>query len=183
MQLERVEQLDEEAWAGVAAVDRGEGDQTAWGATAALAAGDAAALLLFAAVGRRNHAEGLDLLGILGTASPFLAGWLLSAVLLGGYTRQAQQSGPGSAVGTAARVWAAGVPAGLIIRTASKGYLPDKSFVIVTFLATAVLLFSWRALFAALSPKAASDSPQQRRNKQGNPFEFLQLLASLTKRW
>ena len=31
MQLERVEQLDEEAWAGVAAVDRGEGDQTAWG--------------------------------------------------------------------------------------------------------------------------------------------------------
>ena len=56
-------------------------------------------------------------------------------------------------VGALGKSTAPGLQAGLIIRTASKGYLPDKSFVIVTLLATAVLLFSWRALFAALSPK------------------------------
>jgi len=45
---------------------------------ALLAGGDAAALLLFAAIGRANHGEGLG--GVLDTALPFLLGaflWLL----------------------------------------------------------------------------------------------------------
>ena len=45
------------------------------------------------------------------------------------------------------------VQAGLIIRSAYRGYLPEKSFVIVSLLATAVLLFAWRGSFAALSSK------------------------------
>ena len=45
------------------------------------------------------------------------------------------------------------VQAGIILRAASRGYVPDKSFVIVTLLATFVLLLSWRATFAALGPK------------------------------
>ena len=35
---------------------------------------DTACVVAFAAIGRRNHAEGLDLLGVAGTAWPFLAG-------------------------------------------------------------------------------------------------------------
>jgi hypothetical protein len=41
-----------------------------------LAAGDVAALLLFAAVGRTNHGEGALPLEVLGTAAPFVLGAL-----------------------------------------------------------------------------------------------------------
>lgn len=41
---------------------------------ALLVGGDAAALLLFAGIGRRNHSEGLQLTGIVSTALPFLIG-------------------------------------------------------------------------------------------------------------
>ncbi len=41
---------------------------------ALLVAGDAAALLLFAAIGRANHGESLDPASILSVAWPFLAG-------------------------------------------------------------------------------------------------------------
>ena len=46
---------------------------------ALLAGGDAAALLLFAAIGRSSHGEGLAPGGVLATAAPFLLGaarWL-----------------------------------------------------------------------------------------------------------
>lgn len=41
---------------------------------ALLVGGDTLALLLFAAIGRRNHGEGLQLLQTLNTAVPFLVG-------------------------------------------------------------------------------------------------------------
>lgn len=37
----------------------------------------------------------------------------------------------------------------LALRSAQRGYLPDKSFVIVSFIATGVLLVGWRAALAA----------------------------------
>ena len=47
---------------------------------------DAAFVLLFATVGRRSHAEGVTVSGVLHTAWPFLvgtaAGWLLASVAL-----------------------------------------------------------------------------------------------------
>ena len=47
---------------------------------------DVVLVLLFAAVGRRSHAEGVDVAGILRTAAPFLvgtaAGWLLASLTL-----------------------------------------------------------------------------------------------------
>lgn len=42
--------------------------------SALLASGDAAALLLFAAIGRSNHSEGLAPAAVLATAAPFLLG-------------------------------------------------------------------------------------------------------------
>ena len=50
--------------------------------TALLVGGDAAALLVFAAIGRRNHGEGLQLLEILNTALPFLVGLSLLLLLI-----------------------------------------------------------------------------------------------------
>ena len=129
----------------------------------------------------------------------------------------------------------------LALRSAQRGYLPDKSFVIVSFTATGVLLVGWRAALAAylqvsyikhrlaaanmlteestitafledMTPcmiaathackvsgqcrqcivsnllsccmvQGQSGKQPASQNRQGNPFEFLQLLASLTKRW
>lgn len=45
--------------------------------TALLVGGDTAALLLFAAIGRRNHGEGLQILDTFNTALPFLVGLCL----------------------------------------------------------------------------------------------------------
>lgn len=42
---------------------------------ALLVGGDALALLAFAAIGRANHGESLDLGSVLSVAWPFLAGW------------------------------------------------------------------------------------------------------------
>lgn len=182
-----VESTGEDAWAGVARVDRGADEDQAgsgWSNTALLVAGDAAALLLFAAVGRANH--GLDL-DALQTALPFLLGWFPSAALLGGFGPEARGKGVASAATTAAKCWAVGIPAGLLLRGLSKGYVPPTPFIIVSLVANAVLLVGWRSALAAATKQAAPLSPAakaaQRRDKQGNPFEFLELLMSLTKRW
>lgn len=37
----------------------------------------------------------------------------------------------------------------LVLRSIQRGYIPDKSFVIVSFIATGVLLIGWRSAFAA----------------------------------
>ncbi|GBF94799.1 hypothetical protein Rsub_07971 [Raphidocelis subcapitata] len=182
-----VERASKEAWAGVAAVDRGESDERAvdWGRVALLAGGDAAVLLAFAAVGRANHGE--PLAGALETAAPFLIGWFAAAPFLGGYGRDARGGAAGPAAAAAAKCWAVGAPLGLAVRGLSKGYMPPTPFIIVSLVATAVLMVGWRTGLAAATPEAAPASKavlaQQRQNKRGNPFEFISLLMSLTKRW
>jgi hypothetical protein len=42
---------------------------------------DLVAVLVFAAIGRRSHAEGLDVVGILATAAPFAVGAVVGALL------------------------------------------------------------------------------------------------------
>ena len=101
---------------------------------------DVALVLLFAAVGRRSHAEGLDVAGVLRTAVPFLvgtaAGWLLASLTL--------DSGPRSlafgAVGLACTV----VVGMLLRRVAGEG--TALSFVLVATSVLAVLLLGWRAV-------------------------------------
>ena len=119
--------------------------------------------------------------------SPPCAGWYGAAPWLGGYGRAAQGGGLGAAAGAAAKCWAVGVPVGLLLRTLSRGYLPETPFLVVSMVATAVLLVGWRSALAAATPEAAPKSPreqlQRRKNKQGNPFEFVSLLFGLVKRW
>lgn len=55
-----------------------------------VAAGDAAALLLFAYIGHTTHgSDGLDVAGVLRTAAPFLACWFAISPFLGAYRRAA----------------------------------------------------------------------------------------------
>eukprot|EP00195_Chlamydomonas_chlamydogama_P014702 CAMPEP_0202899370 /NCGR_PEP_ID=MMETSP1392-20130828/7622_1 /ASSEMBLY_ACC=CAM_ASM_000868 /TAXON_ID=225041 /ORGANISM="Chlamydomonas chlamydogama, Strain SAG 11-48b" /LENGTH=251 /DNA_ID=CAMNT_0049585535 /DNA_START=22 /DNA_END=777 /DNA_ORIENTATION=- len=181
-----VEKTGEDAWAGVAAIDRGEADATSTSKALLLAGGDAAFILLFAVIGRINHGELLDV-ETLNTALPFWIGWFATAPFLGGFGKEAQGSDVGAAAGAAAKCWAAGIPLGLAIRGLSRGYVPPTPFIVVSLATTLVLLVGWRALLAKNTAPPAKLSPvaqaAARKDKQGNPFEFMMLLISLVKRW
>lgn len=147
-----------------------------------LAGGDVFCLLLFSAIGRFSH--GLPVLDAetFKTADPFIAGWLLSAYLLGGFGDDAKgRNGVGSAVITAAKSWAVGIPLGLAIRAVTSGHLPPTPFILVTMGSTGVLLTAWRALVSQLF------SNQQKQQddvyRRGSPFELFELLTSLVRRW
>lgn len=44
----------------------------------------------------------------------------------------------------------------LVLRSIQRGYIPDKSFVIVSFLATGVLVIGWRSALAIATQVAFS---------------------------
>lgn len=119
-------------------------------ATLALAA-DAVAVVVFAAIGRASHEEAGSLVGLAGTAAPFLAGlaaaWATPVV-------RAQPAG----FRAGAVVLAGTVGIGLLLRAAFLGRLP-LSFAIVATLSLAVFLLGWRgvsALTARLAHRRAS---------------------------
>lgn len=95
-------------------------------------------MLVFCAVGRRSHAEGLTLSGVAETAWPFLTGtavgWLASRAW-----RQ-----PTAVVPTGVIVWLSTVVVGMLLRKASSAGVA-ASFVVVASTVTALLLLGWRA--------------------------------------
>jgi hypothetical protein len=107
---------------------------------------DVVAVVVFAAIGRMSHAQPDDLLGLLGTAAPFLVGvvamWATPIV-------HAQPVG----VRAALAVWAGTVVIGLLLRAGFTERLP-LSFAVVTTIALAVLMLGWRALSALVSARA-----------------------------
>jgi len=188
LEVVKVENTSAEAWAGIAAIDRGENDDpNDMGRIALLVGGDLIALLTFATIGRASHGEHLGPADIIFTALPFVIGWFTAAPLLGGYSKDAQSGNTGRAALAAAKSWVVGAPLGLALRTITKGYLPHVSFMIVSMVMTAVLLIGWRSGLAAVTPEATQLTPVQqamrRKDRQGNPFEFLQMIISLVKRW
>ncbi|GFR47553.1 hypothetical protein Agub_g9278, partial [Astrephomene gubernaculifera] len=178
LEVVRVENMSEQAWAGVARVDRGE-EEFDWKSAALLAAGDLAALALFAAAGRANHGEPLSAETI-STALPFVLAWFATAPFLGGFGAEARKKGVPAAATTAAKCWAVGIPAGLLLRGLLRGYVPPLPFVAVSLAVNGALLVGWRSALAAVSKP---DEPKKRKDRYGNPLEFLDLLMSLTKRW
>jgi hypothetical protein len=183
MKLERVERLGEESWGGVAKVDK-----TSLGPTVGLpqriilATGDVTALAVFAAIGRASHHEALSVLDALGTAAPFIVGWVSASTLLGGYSRRAVET----PLKTAGLAWITGIPAGLLVRSLLRGHLPETTFVAISMAFTGIFLIGWRSAYAkylAGDAGAKSAGAKARSNRRGNPLEFLSLLASLTKRW
>ena len=117
-----------------------------------LAAGDLVALLAFAAAGRANHGEGIDVETFV-TALPFIVGWFGTAPFLGGFVTPAQGGDVRAAATAAAKCWAVATPLGLVFRGLSKGYVPPTPFIIVSMVSTGVLLIGWRSALAAATPK------------------------------
>ena len=97
---------------------------------------DGAAVLLFAAVGRLSHAEGVTPLGVLEVAWPFLVGGAVGAVAGRTWRRpESLQSG--------AAVWAGTLVGGMLLRALTGGGV-QVSFVIVAATALAILQLGWR---------------------------------------
>ena len=101
---------------------------------------DAALVVLFAAVGRRSHAESGAVLGVLLTAWPFLAGTVLGWVVAVAWRRRAPLG-----VRDGVPVWVCAVAAGMLLRVAT-GTGTAFSFVVVATVVLGVFLLGWRAL-------------------------------------
>ena len=100
---------------------------------------DIVGVLVFCAVGRRSHTEGLTLTDVAETAWPFLAGTAVSWLLSRGWRR------PTAVVPTGAVVWVCTVAVGMLLRrTTSAGV--TLSFLVVASAATVVLLLGWPLL-------------------------------------
>jgi hypothetical protein len=107
---------------------------------------DVVAVVVFAAIGRMNHAQPEDLLGLLGTAAPFLVG--LAAVWATPVVRAHPVGIRGALV-----VWAGTVVLGLALRAAFTERLP-LSFALVTAVSLAVLMLGWRGLSSLVALRA-----------------------------
>ena len=110
---------------------------------------DVIGVLVFCAVGRRSHDEGLSVTGVATTAWPFLTGTVVGWLASRGWRR------PTALVPTGVTVWLCTVVVGMVLRKASSAGVA-ASFVVVATSVTAVLLLGWRAV-VRLSLRRRSD--------------------------
>jgi hypothetical protein len=103
---------------------------------------DVVAIVVFAILGRSSHAETNTLLGVLGTAWPFLAGAVIGHLVCRAF---AALRGDPTAWLPGAVVWASTLVLGMLLRVGS-GDTAAWSFVIVAGLVLALFLLGWRNL-------------------------------------
>lgn len=94
-------------------------------------------MLVFCALGRRSHDEGLNLTGIATTAWPFLTGTAVGWLAARGWRR------PTAVAPTGVVVWLSTVVVGMVLRKATSAGVA-ASFVVVATTVTALLLLGWR---------------------------------------
>lgn len=101
---------------------------------------DAVSVLVFVAVGRRNHNEGTEIGGVMEVAAPFLIalviGWLVSRAW-----RQPMN------LRTGAIIWVSTIVFGMLLRNLAFDRGIATSFIIITTLFLGAVLLGWRAVF------------------------------------
>jgi hypothetical protein len=139
--------------------------------------GDVLSILLFAIIGKANHAEDLSIFSLLETAGPFLLTWSLVSSFVGAYTRKATASY--SAVFTSLLPgWFLGISSGLIFRGFLKGYIPPTPFIIVSLISTFVLLLLWRTFYVFLLGNTSDEE-----YRQAGVLEVFKMITTLVRRW
>ena len=108
---------------------------------------DVVAVLVFCALGRRSHDEGINLAGLAGTAWPFLSGTVLGWLVAQGWRR------PTAVMPTGVIVWVSTVAVGMLLRALTSAGVAG-SFIVVASTVTAVLLLGWRAAFGLVARRA-----------------------------
>ena len=110
---------------------------------------DIICVLVFCAVGRRSHDEGLSVTGVATTAWPFLTGTVVGWLASRGWRQ------PTAVVPTGVSVWLGTVVVGMVLRKASSAGVA-ASFVVVAASVTALLLLGWRTV-VGLARRRRSD--------------------------
>jgi Protein of unknown function (DUF3054) len=110
---------------------------------------DVVAVLVFCALGRRSHDEGLNVTGVAATAWPFLSGTVVGWLVSRAWRR------PTAVAPTGLIVWLCTVVVGMLLRKASSAGVA-ASFVVVAATVTAVLLLGWRAAVGVTQRRRAS---------------------------
>ena len=100
---------------------------------------DVIAVLVFCAVGRRSHAEGLSISGVASTAWPFLTGTVTGWLTSRGWRR------PTAVVPTGVAVWLCTVALGMILRVVS-GQGTAVGFIAVALAFLGLCLLGWRVI-------------------------------------
>ncbi len=114
---------------------------------AAPAALDLSAVVLFVAVGRGFHEEGLTAWSMVATAWPFVV-----ALALGWLVTRAWRS-PWQVVRPGMGIWIVTVAAAMMLRFIA-GFGTAISFIVVTTVVLGALLLGWRAIARLLVPRA-----------------------------
>lgn len=112
---------------------------------------DFVVVLVFAAVGRRNHGEADALTGILTTAWPFLVGALIGWIIVWLWRRGLTD---GSRLDVGAVVWLSTVAFGMVLRHLS-GRGVQFSFVVVALIFNGLCMIGWRAVATMVTRRRA----------------------------
>ena len=116
---------------------------------------DLVAIVLFATLGRSSHAESLSVVGVARVAAPFVAGWLVGALLVRGWRHP-------TALRTGLSGWLGALVGGMLLRLAI-GAGVQVSFVVVAGVVLGVLLLGWRVVWAVVrQSRRASDRAAHR---------------------
>ena len=112
-------------------------------ALAALA--DVVAIVVFVAIGRRNHDEGTTIGGIAAVAAPFLIALLVGWIAAKAWARPMQ-------VEAAFIIWPVTVALGMVLRNLVFDRGTALPFIIVATAVTGVFLIGWRMIAARAMP-------------------------------
>lgn len=114
---------------------------------------DVILVIVFAALGRSSHDEGLDLVGLAGTAWPFLGGltigWFLTAWLY------RDKFDAYAAAPTGLVLWVSTLVGGMLLRTLT-GQGTATAFVIVATLFLGAVLIGWRVIARVVTRRRVS---------------------------
>jgi len=167
-------------WSGQSGAERMITSSNNWSDLAnrwQLVIGDTLALILFAAIGRSNHAEDGSLFDAIQTAAPFILGWLATAPFLGAFSGNATATKNGVFL-SILPAWAVSIPVGLGLRSVLKGAVPPTPFIVVSMVATYILLAVWRYGYVFLFGETADTE-----YRSAGVFEVFKMVSTLLKRW
>ena len=114
---------------------------------------DTISLTIFAAIGKTSHSSdgSLDILSVLITAFPFITCWLATSPITAVYSPDYKNEKSNVIASVLMKVmggWLLAVPLGIVLRSVIKGYVPPAPFIVVTLLATLIILVGVRILFS-----------------------------------
>jgi hypothetical protein len=107
---------------------------------------DVLAVLVFVAIGRRNHDEGNSIGDLFETAAPFLVGLGVGWVVVRAWRRPTK-------IRTGVMIWPIVVLVGMIVRNLAFDRGTATAFVIVTTLFLGACFVGWRAIFRSVTAR------------------------------